>query len=316
MRTQWRDVCVVFAASENFLPGAVVGIASFLKRHSRFGGEIVFFHDGLPAELRATLKGAFPPLRFERVDAALLRRLARLGEACPAMRGALPSFYALEAFRIEGFRKVLYCDSDLLFRRPIEDLFASAELLLCCGDEEHVNGWSHDADTFRRLKSPSDAGPGGALERTFNSGLMLIDGRLTGERAYAELLGMVTPDTWRRARTPHTDQFLLNRRFAGQQTLVSSTYNYPIHMAAAIRAREGLRAEQARVLHFTGRIKPWMPDRMLRVLSGDRRFRPDPLFGLWYEAWTDCLAGGHLRAAARPARRRAAAPMREPGHAQ
>ena len=316
MSARWSDVCLVFAATENFLPGAVVSIGSFLKQHPRFGGDIVFCHDGLPGQLRESLESAFPPLRFERVGAALEQRLIRLGEARPAMRSKLPDFYSLEAFRMEGFRKVFYCDCDLLFRGPVDELFDSAESLLCCGDTEFMRGWCHDADTYRPIESPSRAGPGGALERTFSCGVLLIDGRLTGERAYSELAELVTTESWHGADTVHSDQFLLNRRFAGQQTLVSSTYNYRTHLVDAIRAREGIRAEEAKVLHFTGAVKPWMPGRMMWQLMGDGRFSPSRFFGLWYEAWLECLASGHLRAVARVAGRGAGGAAPQPGEAE
>ena len=116
-----------------------------------------------------------------------------------------------------------------------------------------LRGWRHDAATYRPIADPSDAGPEGALERTFNCGLLLIDARLTGERTYSELLALVSPETWRGTETVHSDQFLLNRYFAGRQTLVSATWNYRLHIAEAIRAREGLTAERPRSCTSRGR---------------------------------------------------------------
>ncbi len=226
-------------------------------------------------------------------------RLGRLGAARPALRAKLPDFYSLEAFRIGGYRKVLYCDCDLLFRRPIHDLFEREDALVCCGDLETLRGLRHDAATYRPIRDPAEAGPGGVLERTFNCGLLLIDGRLTGGRTYAELLALVTPETWRGAETVHSDQFILNRYFAGRQTLVSAAYNYRLHLAGAIRAREGLTAGEARVLHFSGPVKPWTPGAMLRWAGGEARTRPHPAYALWYAAWLECLESAHLRAALR-----------------
>ena len=294
----WSDVCLALGATENFLPGAVVAVSSFLKQHPGFAGGIVLFHDGMPEARCAALERAMPPLRFEPVNAALKERLARLGAARPALGAKLPDFYSLEAFRLDGYRKVFYCDCDILFRQPVDELFGRSEELLCCGDEQFVNGYCHDAATFRPIEDPSRAGPGGALERTFNCGLLLIDGRLTGPGAYDELLDMVSPETWRGTETVHSDQFMLNRRFAGRQTLVSSIYNYRLHMAQAINAQEGLTAKDAKIVHFTGPIKPWMPESMLRWAAGDPRLRPHPAFSLWYEAWTQCLQAAHLRSAA------------------
>ena len=44
------DVCVVLGATESFLPGALVAVASFLKQHAGFGGGVVLFHAGLSVE--------------------------------------------------------------------------------------------------------------------------------------------------------------------------------------------------------------------------------------------------------------------------
>ena len=293
------SVCLALGSTQSYLPGAVVTIASFLKHHPRFAGGIVLFHDGLPEARCAALARAFPSLRFQPVNPALRERLARLGDARPDLRVKLPDFYSLEAFRIGGYSKVLYCDCDLLFRRPIDDLFEKDDALLCCGDLEQLIGRCHDAATYRPVEAPSCAGPGGALERTFNCGLLLIDHRLTGERTYQELLALVSPETWRGTETVHSDQFILNRYFAGRQTLVSAAYNYRLHIAGAIRAREGLTADEARVVHYSGPVKPWTPEAMLRWTQGEGRFPPHPAFALWYEAWLEGLASAYLRAAAR-----------------
>ena len=297
-RKRWADVCLALGATENFLPGALVAVSSFLRHHPGFGGGIVLFHDGLPAEQCAALERALPPLRFEPVNHALKERLAKLASARRALRAKLPDFYSLEAFRLDGYRKVFYCDCDLLFHQPVDELFGREEVLLCCGDQEFFNGRCHDAATYRPIDDPSEAGPGGALDRTFSCGLLLIDGQLTGSRAYAELLSLVTPETWRGTETVHSDQFMLNRHFAGRQTLVSSIYNYRLHMAQAINAREGLTVKDAKILHFTGPVKPWMPEAMLRWAAGNPKFRPHPAFSLWYEEWMQCLQATHLRAVA------------------
>ena len=44
--TQGRRVCLATAATERFVPGTLVLIDSFLRRHPRSDGEIVAIHDG------------------------------------------------------------------------------------------------------------------------------------------------------------------------------------------------------------------------------------------------------------------------------
>ena len=287
------DVCLATVATEAFLPGVVVTAGSFLKRHPDFDVDVVIIHDGLSEERREFLNAALPcPVRFVPVSSDLRDRLARVGAAEPRLAPLLCHLHALEAWRLTGYRKVLLCDGDLLFRQPIGELFETGDPLLCCGDYAYLAGRYRDAATFRPLDGPDGAGPAGVLERTFNDGFLLIDAGLAGEDRYADLLSMVTPETWRGVVDGHFKQFLHNRYFHGRHTLVSSTYNFVVRYAALIEAREGLAARDAKVLHFNVSVKPWMDGGMLRQTSRDG---PDLPFMLWYQAWADCLFAAHLR---------------------
>ena len=105
---------------------------------------------------------------------------------------------------------------------------------------------------------------------------------------------MMSPEEW--GDVHFTDQTILNIYFAGRQTLVSWTYNYVLPVAAAIRAREGLDPDRAKVLHYVGPSKPWMSDGLLHCwVPGGFRHRPIPEFKLWYDAWLDCLTRAWLR---------------------
>ena len=286
-------LCLVTATTADFLPGTFVTVGSFLKHHPSFAGEVVIIEDGLCEEHREVLRSLPCRMRFAPVSSALRARIAQLTATNPDMQDRAARFFAVEAFRLTGYRKVLLCDSDLLFRAPVEELFDSAEALLCCGDRAFLEGKHRDAATFLRVQ-PGGAEGVAALERTFNDGFLVMDAGLVGERTYAELLAALTPETWRGIRTPHTKQALLNRHFAGKQTLLSSTYNYLLASAPAIRAREGLQMADAKVLHFNAPAKPWMPLRQFRWMRDG-----EPVAGmlLWYEAWVDCLSGLHLATA-------------------
>ena len=296
-------VCLATATSEGFLPGTLVMVASFLKEHPGFDGDVAVIHDGLSDEAKACLTALYDRVRFETPSAELRDRLARVGAAHPRFAPILCHLHAFEAYRLTGYRKVLLCDGDLLFRQPVGELFDAGDLLLCCGDQIFLTGGCRDAATFLPLDGPpaprAPAPRAGTLGRTFNDGFLVIDRRALGERSYADLLALVAPETWRGTGTPHFKQFLHNRYFAGRHTLISSTYNYILLAASAIRAREGLAAVDAKVLHFNLNEKPWRPATMLRWMNGQT---PVPEFGLWYDAWMDSLSVGHLRAAKRSPR--------------
>ena len=295
MKASIPQTCFVTATTERFVPGTFVTLGSFLKHHPGFDGDLVVVHHELPQEHRRHLAAISPAVRFEPVSAQLRDRLAALTAECPRFAGRLAQFYSLEAFRLRGYRKVLYYDSDVLFQSSIADLFDSPAMLLCCADGVHLRGMARDRETF----APVAAESAGVLQGTFGAGFLLVDSKLIEGNAYEALLALLAPETWRGTATHHTDQLVLNRCFGGRQTLVGSTYDFVLERAALIKAREGVDIEDAKALHFIGPVKPWMPEAMLRWAQGDTKQRPRDLFRLWYDAYLGCLADAHLRNAMR-----------------
>ena len=296
MKASIPQTCFVTATTESFVPGTFVTLGSFLRHHPGFDGDLVVVHHELPQEHRQHLAAISPAVRFEPVSAKLRGQLAALTAECPRFAGRLGQFYSLEAFRLRGYRKVLYYDSDVLFQASIAGIFDSPAALLCCGDGVYLRGLGRDAETFAPVPNAEAAG---ALQGTFGAGFLLIDSKLIEENAYEALLALLAPETWRGTATHHTDQLVLNRCFGGRQTVVSSTYDFVVERAALIKSREGVDVEDAKALHFIGAVKPWMPEAMLRWTQGDPEHRPRGFFRLWYNAYLGCLADVHLRSAKR-----------------
>ena len=299
-----EDVCLATVVTDSFVPGAVVMLGSFRTHHPGFAGDVVVLHDGLSEASRTILEVVGGRVRFEPVRPALVERVARLDAAYPGRLLSSAGFHALDAFRLGGYRKVLFYDSDVLFQGPVGELFDTDAALLCCGGRPLLLGGARDAETLMPVaRTATGAGGRGrpVLERPFNSGFLLIDGSCTGERVYADLLARMAPEAWRGAVVRFSEQDVLNRYFAGRQTLVDWTYNYLVPHAAAIRARTGLDAGRAKVLHFKGSVKPWTPDAMLRWARGETgrpAHRPAAApFRRWYDAYVDVLARTHLRMA-------------------
>ena len=298
--TQGQPVRLATATTERYVPGTLVLIDSFLRRHPGFDGEVVVIHDDLPGQARAVLAATSDAVRFVPVPPALRERAERLCAALAPLPMHPAQFWILEAFRLAGAARLLLCDGDLLFRAPVDELFGSTDELLCCGDLAFLDGRRVDAGTYLPVDSTAAPAPGRTLLRnTFNSGFLCLDGRLAGERVYADLLAAMAPAHWRGLAAPLGEQPLLNRYFAGRQTLLSSTYNFLLPGAAAIRAREGVELHSAKVLHFNVPAKPWRPDAMLRRIR-DRGSRPAATaFRLWHEAYVEALVNARVRTAAR-----------------
>ena len=291
------NICLVTAVTDDFLPGAIAMLGSFRSHHPGFNGDVIVLHDGLTEESCAVLEAVAPLVRFQPVAPELLDRVAHLKAAYPNRPILPPMFHALDAFRLDGYRKVLYYDSDMLFLAPVDELFDTDEALLCCGDRQFVLNRQLDPDTGLALQGRTDRP---VLERPFNAGFMLIDGACAGPRVYADLLALMVPEVWRNLNIRLTDQPIVNRYFAGRQTLTSWTYNYFVPEAAEVRERTSLNAELAKVLHFKGPVKPWAPDAMLRWAHGGAELAyrtPATLFKLWYDAYLEVLAKLHLRTA-------------------
>ena len=317
-------ICLATATSDDFVPGTLAMLGTFLKWHPGFDGDILVLHDGLSDASRRALAPLSERLRFEAVAPELKRRLTSLAAAVPRLRGRLAHFHSIEAFRLSGYRKVLFCDGDLLFRASVEELLDAPEALVCCGDSPQVRGLARDAQSYLPAPKPANAADRKrTLTQTFNSGLLLIDERLTGAAVYADLLAMLTAETWAKVQVSISDQLLLNRYFAGRQTLASSTYNYLLVQAARIQANEGVGQREAKVLHFQTPQKPWRPEAMLEAAQKGGGGDLLPSFKLWYNAYMDCLANAYLRNRLRQSgapsplgeRSRTAAPSKAPSSA-
>ena len=221
------QACFVTATTERFVPGTLVTLRSFLKHHPHFAGDLIVVHGALPAALRRHLSEACGAARFEQISPELRERLVALRAVRPEFAARLGQFYSLEAFRLHGYRKVLFYDSDVLFQASVDELFAAPKPLLCCGDDVFLRGGRRAAATFAPLPPGQALGAAGALDRSFGAGFLLIDEQVIVAGCYAALLSLVTIETWRGTVTTHADQLILNRYFAGP-------------------------------------IKPWLPEAMLR----------------------------------------------------
>ena len=310
-------LCLATTVTDSYVPGAVAMLGSFRAHHPEFEGDVVVLHNGLSEESRRVLSTVGGPVRFEPVRPALVERVAHLATAYPGRLHSQATFHTIDAFRLGGYRKVLFYDSDVLFQGPVGELFDTDAALLCCGDLDLAMGKVRDAETLQPIaRTAAGAGQGRpVLERPFNCGFLLIDRSCTGERVYEDLLARMAPEEWRGAVIRFGDQALLNRYFEGRQTLASWTYNYFVPQAAALHAHTGLDAARAKVLHFKGPVKPWAPDAMMRWALGDDEppaHRPaGALFRRWHHAYVEILERTHQRSASQtPAKESVAPPAR------
>lgn len=266
--------CLATVTTDCFVPGTLVMLHSFLKHNRWFRGDIVLIHDDLKTDSQEYLTSVYERIHFTRVSPELLHRVNAVVAARPDFRNKRARFYSLEAFRLRGYGKVLFCDSDLLFRQSVSDLFKFPQPFVACGDGAYYRG--------RRRKFLGD---GEALE-SFNAGVLMIDQSLLTDEEYAALAGRICPATYAHG-VNLTDQVALNLHLAGRQHIASGSYNYLLAHRAPIYEREGLGLMDARVIHFNGECKPWMAHEVLRGAQRDPAFAK--ACGLWLNEYVECV---------------------------
>jgi lipopolysaccharide biosynthesis glycosyltransferase len=292
MPDQASTLGVVSVTTEDYLPGTLVTLSSFLTHNPWFNGDLLVIHDQLDSTHRQHLNDRFDRIRFVQVSPDLEARVHDLCVHHPALASRRAQFHALEVFRLSGYDRLLYCDSDLLFRNSVESIFRMDADLLCCGDKPYYLGAGRDRRSFAFGSSTASFGQG-LLRETFNSGFMLIGRPLLDAATYARLIDLIHERTWRHIRSDHTDQLIFNLGLTGRQTIVSGTYNYLLGHRKLLHGALGLRLGQAAVLHYNGPAKPWQTDRIVSDVQRDPALIQ--AFKLWYDAYIASLELGHVK---------------------
>lgn len=263
--------------SSSYLPGTLVLIDSFMAHNPWFDGDITVIHSGDGAPIRRALAAYHDRFRLVPVGPDLAHRLARLAQALPDLKPRVERFHALEAFRLPGRQRILFCDSDVLVTGDIRALFSEGGPLIACADLAGQQGLVRDPITFR-------AGPtehcADAIKRPFNAGVLAIDAVLRGGTDFDALCALLHPSRIGAIETGHTDQAVLNWHFSGRQTLIDGAFNVLLGGACAQISAPDL--TKAKVLHFNGPSKPW------NAASGLEQ--PNATWTSGYRAWSAAYA--------------------------
>jgi lipopolysaccharide biosynthesis glycosyltransferase len=296
-----EKLALVTVTSESFMPGTMVMLHSFLKHNSWFAeanGDIVIIHESLPPQLQR-LTGCFKNITWFQVGEELKVKVDALYRGIPRLKLGKKKnrFYSLELFRLSGYRKVLFCDSDILFLGSIIELFNSpgeTGRLLGGGDLYYFTGKAIEADTFMPLEDETDPGVNREMiKNTFNVGFLIIDEQILSQRHYYNMMNLLNIDLWRKIKAPRTDQVIFNLYFKECCRLLSARYNYLVSHADVIPLKENIPINEIKVLHFNGKAKPWECLNVIQSVS------TDPLLirfiKLWQREFLDFLPQYHLR---------------------
>ena len=286
-----EELGVATVTTDSFIVGTLVTLYSFLKYNSWFNGEIIIICNELSDRNRNYLKSLYDKVTFFSVSNRILARIDELTKVFPDFSPKQARFYSLETFHLRNYKRVLFLDSDLLFRDSIEDLFAMTHKFIACGEGAFYNECGRQWDL--EVEENDEKREGRVLHNTFNSGFFLVDNSLLTEENYVGLLELVDSRVYQKLKSALADQLILNIYFEGQQHLVSCIYNYLVAHRALIYKREKISMFDARVLHFNRPQKPWTVEKSLHYSLRDPGYVK--ACGLWFDSYEECLENLYMR---------------------
>lgn len=291
MKPPADELALALVVDHAFLPGALVTIDSFRRHHRCFSGPIIIIHDeSLDKASQTVLTETFDHVRFQPVRTTTRDRLAALTQARPYFSELQRRFYSLEIFALRDVSRVLFCDADLLFQAPIDDMLALDAPFVAGPDRATIVGekWDENAPA-------PDPALEGKTRRTFNAGLMLVRDQFLNDDTDAALQAALRPEAWEGTTKGHTDQAVLNRHFHDQVTLAPIGCNYLLRIAPLLEQQCQLSSSTAQVVHFNLPVKPWQLSATNSV--SDEPIATPSVIGRWLTSYQRALARRHHRCA-------------------
>lgn len=246
-------VALFTVTDETFLPGTAVMAHSFLRHNPWFDGDIIVVsRSALKSGARTNLATLSSRLTFRDPGPMLMNRLTSLCEQLPQYRKSMERFLFLEALWLGDYDYIYVCDGDLLFLESVESLQAIDSPIVATPDGAHYAGVGRHRLTFEWDGESDDR-----LTNTFNCGFLRLRRDILREEIREDVLARLEPSYWSGVKTGSTDQYLYNRYFSGNVTLVGPEYNLVLRHLRRIKQQQPHIVSQAKVIHFNLSVRPW-----------------------------------------------------------
>lgn len=167
----------------------------------------------------------------------------------PKARSCIGCFLKLELSlvpELAGEERVLYCDSDVLFYRPLDDLEALTPAYMAMAREYTAPFYHEHASLSYEFRGENYTVPMPFPIWTFSSGVVLFN--LARLRKHALIEHFLAFSLQNEQRIGNLDQSLLNYFFGKRITRLEDRWNRPPYHADC--------PETAHIVHFHG-PKPW-----------------------------------------------------------
>lgn len=276
---QLETINLVTVTSDSFMPGTIVLFDSFQRHHPTWDGKFIVIceNNDLSDANRQLLQELFKSVQFSPVSQALSSRIKTLFAARTDFAHRAATFYKLDAFGL-GTGDVLYADSDILIRAPLDDLLAArTEAVLATGEGSYYDNKGRHPDTWEKVTREDDG-----LFGLINAGFMRLNRQIIQTQVFEELLEFMHPDHWKESLPNRgVDQRVINLWLKGQTKLLPASDNYLLPHHRRIKQKTGIAYNDARVWHFNARQKPW------ELTKLPQTSRHDPIDLITWQIWTD-----------------------------
>ncbi|MEM6396009.1 MAG: glycosyltransferase [Bacteroidota bacterium] len=289
-----RRQAVVTICTPNFVPGTLLMVYTFRKYNPWWQGKFIVLVDQPTPEMEKHLT-YLPGIELHPIGDELLRRSIDVAEADHTGKVFQSHFYSLELFNLKGYDKLFYVDSDMLILGSFHELFLLPDPMVCVGDGFHYKDKLREGASYNTYKPKFWQSKSKGWDGCFNAGLILFDGSWANEKHYHELCEMVTTEGYSQQAMRLQDQMIQNIYFRDRFKLISARYNYRLGLADGILKKDGIRQEDAHVIHYTARRKPWLHHEALGRLPSEARYFD--AFRRWQEHWIELAEHLHKRSA-------------------
>ncbi|MCX6276625.1 MAG: hypothetical protein NT004_00840 [Bacteroidetes bacterium] len=283
--------CLATVTTENYFQWTMTMLHSFVSSNPWFTGDIAVICNNLPEEMADGLK-MFSNVKLIEPSSELMEKLADFVKAMPTFANKIARFYSLEIFRFSGYEKTLFLDSDMIVVKTIEELFtlpgsfyASAELCWYKGKGRNEASFIAGFNTTESQE--------GFLNTPVNTGCMLIDGNILNNNHFAGLLNLIDPEKWQNNSLTYTDERIINQYFKNTISLLDARYNYRARAARMIREKEDISIEDAKIIHYYSKFKPWIFSEVLASSANNLNWIK--AYQLWYQSYISFLTFYHLQ---------------------
>lgn len=265
-------------------------IYSFLKNNPWFKGDIVLICKDLPDEMVKDFN-SFGNIKIIEPSQVLLQKADMITDKLPKFKDISVRFFSLEIFRLQGYNKVLFLDSDMVVVKSIEEIFKLPGLFYASAQLCYYKGKGRNNETFiAEMKSDDNTE---IIESPINTGFLLLDGEILTQNHYQKLIESIRPALWKKNDLTYTDELIINQYFKGKINMIDTRYNYRARAARIMKEREGFAFEDAKIIHFYSKYKPWNFDEVLA--SSSRNLNWIKAYSLWFSYYVEFLKFYHLQ---------------------